>query len=474
MPRLAGAESIARKAEMSEQVLSYDPANGSLVGKVAATSPAELETMIARSRRAQKNWARRSPEERAACILPAAAKLREAADELAHLITREMGKPVKEARSEVMGMADQIEAKLPEIVSALQPSTVDDAAVRSVIYREALGVCAAIAPWNFPLYEPLDLAIPALAAGNAVLLKPSEVTPLTGAAAAEILNHSLPPSVLQVVQGGEEQGKALVRSDGVDLVAFTGSRAAGKHILQAAAAGNLKRVILELGGKNAMIVLDDADIDAAAKFTVRDAFRVSGQVCVSTQRIYVDEKIADRFIGRVGELARQIRVGNGLDDVDYGPLISSQQKQAVARKIAAAKSAGAKAVIDGSAQSAGADAILYPTVLVDVDQSSEIMREETFGPVACIARFRNVEDAIRLANDTPYGLGAVVFGRDTDRALLVGRELEAGMVGINKSCHGAKGTPWVGIKQSGYGWHSGIEGHRQFTVPRVVSRAKGD
>lgn len=459
---------------MSEHLLSYDPANGSLVGKVAATSTTEIETAIERSRRAQNEWARRSPEERAACILPTAAKLRKAVDELSGLITREMGKPVKEARSEVLGMADQIEAKLPEIVTALQPSVIDDARVRSTLYREPLGVCAAIAPWNFPLYEPLDLAIPALAAGNTVLLKPSEVTPLVGAAAAEILNHSLPPFVLQVIQGGEEQGKALVRSEGVDLVAFTGSRAAGKHILQAAASGNLKRVILELGGKNAMIVLDDADIEAAATFTVRDAFRVSGQVCVSTQRIYVDERIADQFIGRVVDLAKQVRVGNGFDDVDYGPLISSQQKQAVTRKVEAAKAAGAKALVDGGARSTDSDAVLYPTVLADVDPSSEIMREETFGPVACIARFRNVDDAIRLANDTPYGLGAVVFGRDTERAIRVGRALEAGMIGINKSCHGARGTPWVGMKQSGYGWHSGIEGHRQFTVPRVVSRNRGD
>lgn len=453
-------------------LVSYDPQSGEVVGEVPTAGESEISEVIRNSREALVAWRQMPLEDRASRVRSSVEKLRASVEDLALLISKEMGKSLAESRAEIMAIAAQIDAKLPEICAALRRTVIeDDNNITSTIYREPLGVCAVIAPWNFPLYEPLDLVVPALVAGNTVVLKPSEMTPLVGAAAAAILNETLPEYVLQVVHGGEEQGKMLVESDGVDLVAFTGSRAAGKDILQAAA-GNMKRVILELGGKNPMIVLDDADIDAAARFVVHDAFRGSGQVCVGTERVYVDEKIADAFIGRVIELTEELHVVSGIDDANPSSMITAQAKEAVISRIKLAQEAGARVLVDGSARSPGNDAFLQPSVLVDVDNSMDIMREETFGPVLCIARFQSLPEAIRLANDSPYGLGAVVFGQESERASEIARALDVGMIGINKSCHGAQGSPWVGIKQSGYGWHSGVEGHRQFTVPRVVSQRK--
>jgi succinate-semialdehyde dehydrogenase/glutarate-semialdehyde dehydrogenase len=278
--------------------------------------------------------------------------------------------------------------------------------------------------------------------------------------------------VLQVVYGADEQGKALVEAKGVDLIAFTGSREAGKHIL-AAASKSLKRVILELGGKDPMIVLDDADLDAAAKLAVGGAFGNAGQVCNSTERIYVDARIAEEFEQRVARLTRTLKVGPGTrPDVDIGPMVHRRQKEWVLRQIEQAGRQGAKVVVDGAGASRGEDNFVRPTVLSNVSHDMGIMREETFGPVACIARFNSIEEAVTLANETSYGLGAIVVGRDEARAAEVARRLEVGMVGINKKCGGATGTPWVGAKESGYGWHSGKEGHRQYTQPRVVSLPK--
>jgi len=278
----------------------------------------------------------------------------------------------------------------------------------------------------------------------------------------------LPDGVLQIVHGADEAGKALVRAD-VDLIVFTGSRNAGRHILGAASDG-LKRVILELGGKDPMIVLDDADVTEAAKFAVRNSFRNAGQVCVSTERIYVDDSIADRFEQEVIKLTAEQKVGDGIEQgVTVGPMINTRQRDHVLAQIDDAVAHGAKIIAGGEGHH---DGFVMPTVLGGVTHDMDIMRTETFGPVACIARFRDVDEAVALANDTPYGLGAAVFGGCSDQTNEVARRLDAGMVGINRGCGGAAGTPWVGAKQSGYGYHSGREGHRQFTQSRVVTAPK--
>jgi acyl-CoA reductase-like NAD-dependent aldehyde dehydrogenase len=268
-----------------------------------------------------------------------------------------------------------------------------------------------------------------------------------------------------VVHGADEQGKALVSAN-VDLIAFTGSRETGKKILGSASQG-LKRVILELGGKDPMIVLDDADLEKAAKFAVNNSFRNAGQVCVSTERIYVADGVADRFEDLMGRMTAEIKVGEGTEKgVTVGPMINSTQRDHVIEQIDAALEQGAR-LVEGSREHP--EHFVIPTVLSDLKPDMSIMCDETFGPVACINRFKSIDEAVQLANDTPFGLGAVVFGQNEERAIEVARRLDAGMIGVNKSCGGASGAPWVGAKESGYGFHSSKDGHRQFTQARVVS-----
>jgi acyl-CoA reductase-like NAD-dependent aldehyde dehydrogenase len=355
--------------------------------------------------------------------------------------------------------------ELEEMVEALTPETVDDGRARSTVYHDPLGVVGAITPWNFPMSMPSWMVVPALAAGNAVVLKPSEETPLCGQAYADALNEVLPTDVLVVVHGADEQGKALVRSD-VDMIAFTGSREVGKHILREASA-TLKRVVLELGGKDPMIVLDDADLAKAAEFAAFNSFRNAGQVCVSTERIFVLDSVADEFERALADLTAAMTPGSGLDDADVGPMVNARRRDHVLAQIEAAVGAGARVLAGGDGHH---DNFVTPTALADVTDDMAIGRAETFGPVACVTRVATVDEAVRRANDTPFGLGAVVFGGDEERTAAVARRLKAGMVGVNRAVGGAAGTPWVGARESGFGFHKSRDGHRQFAQTRVLTR----
>ena len=447
---------------------SLNPSTGEVVGEVPITPISEIGKIISNAKAALPNWRNLGVKERAETLRPFSKVLLDNLDELAPLLTKEMGKPLPEARGEIESCANQLGETLDELVDALDAEVLDDGKVTSTIYHDPFGVCAAITPWNFPLAMPHWAVIPALAAGNTVVLKPSEDTPLIAQAYFDLLVALLPTDVLQIIHGDDEQGKALVNSD-VDLIVFTGSRDAGKHIL-GSASGGLKRVILELGGKDPLIVLDDADIDAAAKFAAGSSFRNAGQVCVSTERIYVDEKIADQFETALIKYTNQQKLGDGFEEgVTVGPMINDCQREHVINQIDEAVRQGAKVLAGGGEHP---DHFVNPTILTDLNHDHDIMCAETFGPVACVAKFSSDEQAIELANDTPYGLGAAVFGTDQDRAANVARQIQSGMIGINKGCGGASGSPWVGAKQSGFGYHSGKEGHRQFTQSRGVSKMK--
>ena len=452
---------------MSEKLISFNPATGETVGEVPVTAAADVAAVVARAREALPEWRSIPAEQRAAMLAPAGARLVEQHEELGNLLTREMGKPLREGMGEVRGCGGSLGAFAESVAKAIQADELADERTSSTVYYDPLGVCAAITPWNFPIGMPHSVVIPALVAGNTVILKPSEETPLIAQAYVDALNEVLPAGVLQIIHGADQQGQALVAAD-VDLIAFTGSRETGKKIMEAAS-GGLKRVILELGGKDPMVVLRDADLDQAAQFAAMNSFRNAGQVCVSTERIYVDESIAKDFESKVAEHANAMTVGNGVDEgVQVGPMINARQRDHVLAQIEEARAQGARVVTGGEGHH---DNFVMPTVLADLDPDAGIMRDETFGPVACLSSFRDEDEAVRLANDTPFGLGAVVFG-DPQRAADVGRRLDAGMIGINKGCGGASGTPWVGAKESGYGYHSSDQGHRQFTQPRVVSIAK--
>lgn len=450
-----------------EELVSYNPADGSEVGRVPVTPVSEVPAVVARAKSAGRKWADRTPLERAQVLIPAGERLVERSKELGQLLTREMGKPLREGIGEVKGCGRSLEESVEEMAQALEPELLVDDHTRSSLYHDAFGVCAAITPWNFPLAMPHWMVLPALIAGNSVVLKPSEETPLIAQAYADVLNEVLPEHVLQMVHGGDSQGRALVAAD-VDLIAFTGSRDAGKHILEAAA-GGLKRVILELGGKDPLIVLDDADLDKSANFAVQNSFRNAGQVCVSTERIYVADSIAPAFEAKMAELMAEMKVGPGdQDGVDIGPMINARQRDHVLAQVEAAVESGATLAAGGGSE----DNFVRPTLLTGLTAEMPIMNDETFGPVACVVRFSDVEEAVRQANDSPYGLGAAVFGGDAERARSVARRLDAGMIGVNKGCGGASGSPWVGAKQSGYGYHGSKAGHRQFAQARVVSEPK--
>lgn len=454
--------------EVEKMLQSFDPATGEVVGEVSVTPVEEIPEVVARARAAQSDWASLGAVARAERLGSVAERFLERAEELGELLTREMGKPLARGIGEVRGVGSRMRAELAEMVEAFEPEVLEDDKTRSVIYHDPYGVCAAITPWNFPMSMPNWLCLPALAAGNTVVLKPSEETPLIAQAYADILNEALPRDVLQVVHGADRQGKALVASE-VDLIAFTGSREVGKLILSAAGK-DLKRVILELGGKDPLIVLEDADLERAADFAADNSFENAGQVCVSTERIFVPESIAERFVELVAERTRAKRVGSGLDEAtEVGPMINARQRDHVLAQIDAAVAAGARVEAGGEGHH---DNFVVPTLLVGVSEEMEVACEETFGPVATITVVEDEDDAVRRANDSPFGLGAVVFGGDEERAEGVGRRLQAGMVGINRGVGGVAGTPWVGARESGYGYHHSRDGHRQFTQVRLMSRPR--
>jgi acyl-CoA reductase-like NAD-dependent aldehyde dehydrogenase len=359
-------------------------------------------------------------------------------------------------------------------------------------------VCAAITPWNFPMLMVHWQVLPALVAGNTVVLKPSEETPLIAQAYADALNEVLPTDVLIVVHGDGQQGRALVAAD-VDLITFTGSRTTGKHILAEASKG-LKRVILELGGKDPMVVLPGADVQKAAEFAARNGFRNAGQVCVSTERVYVHKDIEKPFVDALLNEAKKFAPGPGIEDAAaIGPMVNARQRDHVLRQVREAVQQGAKLACGGE-EANGTDRtdgtngksgvrgdpgsaapglsgnFVAPIVLTNVTHDMEVAREETFGPVLTVTTVADDGEALKLANDTKFGLGAVVFG-ESGRAAKLARKLCSGMIGINRGIGGARGpkggTPWVGARESGYGFHSGPEGHRQFCQVRVVSEGKG-
>jgi acyl-CoA reductase-like NAD-dependent aldehyde dehydrogenase len=315
----------------------------------------------------------------------------------------------------------------------------------------------------------LLLALPALAAGNAVVLKPSEVVPKTGAIVAAALQKHLPPGVLELVQGDGSVGAALV-TGAIDMVAMTGSTAVGR-IIMAACAKDLKRLVLELGGKDPMVVFADADVDLAAADAVRFSMWNCGQVCCSVERVYVAAAIKDVFEAKCVELARALQVGDGMDPTTtVGPMVSAMQRQLVSQQVKDATKNGAKMLYQS--QVPAGEGNWYPaTVLADVGQDLFISQTETFGPVLSITPFDGSEvEAVRLSNDTPYGLAAYVYTQDLDKAARVSVGIKAGQVGVNNYApfNASAACPWVGHKGSGFGYHSGADGWRQFSVPKSI------
>lgn len=444
---------------MSRKLTSYNPGNGEAVGEVEITPVGDIAAIVQRAKIAQKIWRDVPVDVKINLIAEASALVESQADQLAVLLSKEMGKDIRRSTGEVYGSAKCAPAITQQSQQALNSKKLHGSTIEYV----SMGVVAVISPWNYPLMMAVNLIMPALMAGNTVVFKPSEETPLIAQAYVELFNQVLPKDVIQIIHGDKEHGRALVEA-GVNVVAFTGSQKAGKDIMRRAS-HTLIRLVMEMGGNDPMVVTADADISAAARFAVASSFENAGQMCISTERIYVDEKVADEFEQLVTSIASQYKIGPwDQPQVNIGPIINEHQRKNVIAHIDDAIAKGARVLLGGKDHP---DYYIKPTVIADVTADMKMEQEETFGPVVSISRYSTIEDAIERANDSEYGLGAVVFaGAD---AKDIANRLEAGMVGINGGVGGRGDAPWVGAKQSGFGFHGSAEGHRQFAQVKVIS-----
>lgn len=447
-------------------LINTNPATGEVISRVQCSTSEEVEGMIAAANQSQGAWVATPLEERVRLLREGLKEVAKVSDALVDLIVNEMGKPIREAKEE-MQFAVGKDAFLDLLLESLQPQTYG----KCMVTRDPFGVVAIMSPWNFPVDEILLLALPSLASGNTVIVKPSEVVPETGALLVNTLKSVLPPGVLQVAQGDAEVGKQLVSHPDIHMVAMTGSSATGQKILQTAAP-QLKRVVLEMGGKDPMIVFDDADIEKAASDAVKYSLCNTGQVCCSIERIYVSESIYDKFQQAAHKCALDYKVGNGIDpDVKVGPLVSSLQRDQVKEQVEDAIAKGAKVLHQSTIPDSSKGSFYPVTVLSDVTDNMSVFTKETFGPVVSITKFDGSEaEGIRLANKTEYGLGSCVYTKDVERAKRVAARIGAGQVGIN--CYALENMdvhcPWVGHKHSGFGFHSGADGFHQFSIPKTI------
>ncbi|MEV7647031.1 aldehyde dehydrogenase family protein [Arthrobacter sp. NPDC089319] len=446
-----------------------DPATGELVGRVAEPGVAELDAAVEAARRVQPEWAGRGHAERSAYLNRAADAVEANAEALAELLSREQGKPLNgpNARFEVGACAGWLRATA---AFELEPETlVEEDGNHAELHYRPLGVVGAIGPWNWPMMISIWQLAPALRMGNTVVMKPSEYTPLSVLALAEVLNTVLPADVLHVVPGGRNVGEALSAHTGIDKVMFTGSTATGKAIIRSSA-DTVKRLTLELGGNDAGIVLPDADPKAAAQDLFWGAFINTGQTCAALKRLYVHEDIYDDVCAALTEVASQMPMGVGLDENNVlGPLQNKAQYDIVAKLVQAAKDSGAR-VLTGGDPDEGQAGYFYPATLVaDIDNDNPLVAEEQFGPALPIIKYSTVDEAVAMANGLKVGLGASVWSSDPAKAREVAARIEAGTVWINK--HGAidPRVPFGGAKQSGYGLEFGVEGLKQLGSPQVIA-----
>jgi acyl-CoA reductase-like NAD-dependent aldehyde dehydrogenase len=441
-----------------------EPATEEVMAELPEASVEEADAAIARAREAFPAWRRIQPGERADLMRAIATRIRERSDELARLEARNVGKPIGDARGEVAMVASVFDyyAGAPE---RLLGDTIPVAGGVDFTFREPLGVVGLITPWNFPLPIAAWKVGPALAAGNTIVLKPAELTPLTALELERIVVEAgVPEGVFNVVVGkGRVVGERIVEHPDVAKVAFTGSTEVGRRIA-ARAAETIKRVTLELGGKSANVIFADADLEQAAAAAPMAVFGNAGQDCCARSRILVERSALDRFMSSLEEAVEAIRVGDPLDDsTEMGPLISDGQRDTVSSYV----NGDAPVAIRGSAPD-GPGYWYPPTVLCPVSNDDRAAREEIFGPVACVIPFRDEEEAIRLANDTIYGLSGSIWTRDGAKALRVARAVDTGVLSINSNTSVRVSTPFGGFKQSGTGRELGPHALDHYTELKNV------
>ncbi len=454
-----------------ESVEVTDPATETVLDTVPAGTPEDVERAVAAAKVAFSDWRRVTVVERAHMLHQAAANMREHFDELARLLTLEEGKPLPENEEEIdwsLNTLDYYAELGRHIRGQVIPSP--DAGQLSLVLKEPYGVVGCIVPWNYPILLLVWKIAPALAAGNTVVIKPATLTPLTTLRMVEVAFDHFPPGVVNVVTGrGGKVGDALVTHPDVPVIAFTGSTAVGQHIARATA-GQMKKLHLELGGKDPFVIADDAPLEAAVEAVAYAALINAGQVCTSTERVYVPRSMESRFAEMMAERVSRLRLGPGIEPTtDVGPMIGDSYRAKVEEHIADAVAKGAQVLVGGKRP---ADMergfFLEPAVLTNVDHGMKIMREETFGPCIPIMPYDTFDEAIALANDTEYGLGACLYTHDARKVRQFYEEVQAGSIWINDPLTDNYAGPFGGMKMSGVGRELGIEGLEEFWQTKHV------
>ena len=442
---------------MTQQHEVIDPSTGVVIDVVTASTSVDVDQAVAAAATAFQGWSRTTPAERSGVLNRLARLMDEQSTQIAELETRQTGKPIKlTTEFDVPGTVDNV-SFFAGAARNLEAKAAGEymATHTSYLRREPIGVVGSIAPWNYPLQMAGWKILPAIAAGNTIVIKPSELTPLTTILFAELAREAgLPDGVITVVPGdGVTVGEAIVRHPGVQMVSFTGSTAVGRRIMEMASA-TAKRVHLELGGKAPFVVFDDADLDATIQGAVAGSLINSGQDCTAATRAYVQRPLYDAFVEGVCDAMAGVRLGAPMDpSTDQGPLISRAQQSRVAAMVDKARADGAKVLQGGQIPggSLAAGSYYEPTVIVDADQASDIVQNEVFGPVLVVLPFDSDDEGIQLANDSPFGLAASAWTRDVVRSHRASRDLQAGCVWINDHIPIVSDMPHGGFKQSGFG-----------------------
>ena len=463
-----GGESVAGAADAD----ILNPATGQLLGRGAIASPEQIQAALDATAAAQPGWAATPVQQRAAILQKAAAILREAVDDLALTMTLEQGKPLEQAHLEVLLSAETFDwyaAEALRISGRVMPARAPGG--RQSTLPEPIGPVAALTPWNFPALLAARKIGPALAAGCATILKPAEETPASAVALCDALTLAgLPAGVLNVIYGEPAMiSEALITSPVIRKISFTGSVPGGRHLAELAGR-NLKRCTLELGGHAPVLVMDDCDPNAAAHISAIGKTRNAGQVCTSPTRFYVQEGVYDAFLESLKTEMAGMKVGDGRDGVDVGPMANGRRIDAIQALIADATARGAR-IATGGSRLGGEGFFFQPTVLTDVPDDADIMNTEPFGPIAIVTRVGSLADALERANRAPVGLAGYAFTNDHRRAVEIAERLQVGMVAINSFAVSHIEAPFGGIKDSGYGYEGGAEGLEAYLHHKYVHHA---
>jgi acyl-CoA reductase-like NAD-dependent aldehyde dehydrogenase len=468
---------MATETQLGTQIfVNTNPATGEVVSRHAIASAAEVHVAVERARLAQKSWAATPIRERLAIISRFQQLLLARKDEVSRTITLDAGKPLVESLlTEVMVSLDAARFVIAHTTAFLRDEPIPHANLalktkRGKLVREPLGVIGIISPWNYPFSIPTTESLAGLATGNAVVLKPSELTPDSALALQRLLHEAgVPKDVFQLVLGEGPTGAALVESP-IDKLIFTGSVATGKRVAQAAAS-RLLPVVLELGGKDAMVVLEDADVDVASSGAVWGAFVNAGQTCLSVERCYVHRSMFDNFVRQCADKIAKLNVGNGVDPTtDMGPLISPRQFAIVESQVEDARAKGATIVCGGHGLPDLGPNFYAPTLLIGLTPDMKLMREETFGPLLPVIPFDSDDEAVSLANDSEFGLAASIWTRDRTRGEALARRIDAGAVMVNDvvTCFAISEAPHGGVKSSGIGRTHGLLGMAEMVRVKYI------